>query len=147
MDIHRYQWISMDIRGLPVHPGIFPRQLSGCVADYWHHLHDSSMSIMDIHGYPWISMDIHRYQWISMDIRGLPVHPGIFPRQLSGCVADYWHHLHDSSMSIMDIHGYPWISMDIHRYQWISIDIHRYQWISMVFHRYPWISMDVHEYC
>ncbi len=34
-------------------------------------------------------------------------------------------------MDILDIHGYPRISMDIHGYPWTSMDIHGYPWISI----------------
>ena len=51
-----------------------------------------------------------------------------------------------TSMDIMDIHGYPLISIDIHGYSWISMEISGYSWISSDINGYPWFSMDIHEW-
>ena len=46
------------------------------------------------------------------------------------------------SMDVLDIHGYPWMSMDIQGYPWISLDINAYD-VPMDIHGHPWISMDI----
>ena len=65
----------------------------------------------------------------------LPCH-----RELHGNVGNFW-----ISMHILDIYGYPWISMDFHGFPWISIDYHGLPQISIDFltnQKYSWISMD-----
>ena len=54
----------------------------------------------------------------------LPCH-----RELHGNAGNFW-----ISMHILDIHGYPWISMDFHGFPWISMD----------FHGFPWIATNIH---
>ena len=52
-------------------------------------------------------------------------------------------------MHILDIHGFPWISMDFHRLPWITMDYHGLPQISIDFlmnRKYSWISL-IQEIC
>ena len=46
--------------------------------------------------------------------------------------------------ALLDIHGFPWISMEFHRHPWISIENVWISWISMEIYGHQWISMGIH---